>query len=213
MKPGISANRRLFLLSLVLMAAITLIYWQVHSFGLITRDDVVTITYPETYPNLLSRPLTVFTTPMPESAFFWIPVTGFSLITDALIRPTGFFGLMHLTNVFYHALNAVILFLLLAYTTRRTRPAFLVALIFAVHPLNVETVTVVSNRATLLSMFFWMLSMVAYVYYTEKPSWKRYGLIILFFSLGLMAKPAIAGYVFLLPFLDIWPLRRYGGSA
>lgn len=201
-------NEKLILLCLLLIMAVGIVYGQVHPFGLITRDDFITVKYPETYPKLLSRPMSVFTTPMPESAFFWIPVSGLSLLTDVLICPPGY-SVMHVTNVIFHACNSIILFLLLGYLTKKIWPGFVAALIFAVHPLNVETVVVISNRTTLLSMMFWMLTLVAYIYYAQKPSPGRYGLMMLFFILGLMAKPSIAGYVFLLPLLDIWPLRRY----
>jgi hypothetical protein len=208
--------KKLLLLCLLLITIGWLIYGQALSFGLITQDDFITINYPKTYPNLLSRPMTIFTTPMPESAFFWMPVTGLSFLTDILICPTAY-HVLHLTNIVLHACNAIILFLLLSYTTKKIWAGFLVALIFTVHPLNVETVVVITNRAALLSMFFWLMTIVAYVYYTQRPSVGRYGLMLMFFILGLMAKPSIAGYVFCLPLLDIWPLcrfhRRLSGSG
>ncbi len=202
------SNKKLFLLCLLLITADWLIYGQALSFGLITQDDFITINYPKIHPNLLSRPMTIFTTPMPESAFFWMPVSGLSFLTDILICPSSY-HVLHLTNLILHACNAIILFLLLHYTTKKTWAGFLVALIFTVHPLNVETVVVITNRAALLSTFFWMMTIVAYVYYAQHPSACRYGLMIMFFVLGLMAKPSIAGYVFFLPLLDLWPLYRW----
>jgi tetratricopeptide (TPR) repeat protein len=83
-----------------------------------------------------------------------------------------------------------------------------VAALFALHPLHVESVAWVSERKDVLSTFFWMLTMGAYVFYVEKPEVKRYVLTLFFFALGLMAKPMLVTLPFVLLLLDYWPLKR-----
>jgi len=79
---------------------------------------------------------------------------------------------------------------------------------FAFHPLNVESVAWVAERKNVLSTLFWLLTMWAYIHYAEKPTVKRYGLVFLFFTLGLMSKPMLVTLPFVLLLLDYWPLRR-----
>ena len=84
-----------------------------------------------------------------------------------------------------------------------------VAALFALHPLHVESVAWVAERKDVLSTFFWMLTMGAYVYYVERPGLQRYLAVLLFFVLGLMAKPMLVTLPFVLLLLDYWPLQRF----
>jgi tetratricopeptide (TPR) repeat protein len=84
-----------------------------------------------------------------------------------------------------------------------------VAVIFALHPFNVESVAWVAQRTNVLSTFFWLLTMWAYIRYVEKPNIKRSGLMVLFFALGLMSKPMLVTLPFVLLLMDYWPLRRF----
>ncbi len=84
-----------------------------------------------------------------------------------------------------------------------------VAALFALHPLHVESVAWVAERKDVLSVFFWMLSLWSYVQYVEHPGVYRYLLVLLFFILGIMAKPMIVTLPFVLLLLDFWPLCRF----
>ena len=96
---------------------------------------------------------------------------------------------------------------LLRMTGKLWRCAFIAAM-FAFHPLNVESVAWVAERKNVLSTLFWLLTMWAYIHYAEKPTIKKYGLVLLFFALGLMSKPMLITLPFVLLLLDYWPLRR-----
>ena len=118
----------------------------------------------------------------------------------------------HLDSVVLHALNAALLFLFLAWVTKRVAPSLLVAALFAVHPLNVESVAWVAERKNVLSTLFFILALAAYAWYARKPGWKRYALVALLFALGLMAKPIVITLPFVLLLLDYWPLERMASA-
>jgi tetratricopeptide (TPR) repeat protein len=137
----------------------------------------------------------------------WFPLTWLSHMLDCQL-----FGLHsgwhHLTNVLIHALAALALFAFLHRATgARWRSAF-VAFLFALHPLHVESVAWIAERKDVLSAFFWFLTLWAYAWYAERPGWRRYGLALAAFGLGLMSKPMLVTLPFVLLLLDIWPLRR-----
>jgi tetratricopeptide (TPR) repeat protein len=137
----------------------------------------------------------------------WFPVTRLSQMLDVQL-----FGLSagwhHLTNVLFHALAALLLFTFLYRATSNRWPSALVAFVFALHPLHVESVAWVTERKDVLSAFFWFLALWAYVRYAERPSAGRYLLVLGAFCLGLMSKPMIVTLPLALMLLDIWPLRR-----
>ncbi len=119
----------------------------------------------------------------------------------------------HYVSVLFHALNAVLLFLLLEYATGFTWRSFFVAAIFAVHPVNVESVAWAAELKTVLSMLFFLLAMMAYTWYAQQPSNRRYGTVAVLFALGLMAKPQIVTFPFVLLLWDYWPLQRFGSRS
>ena len=141
------------------------------------------------------------------NADFWIPVTFLSHILTAEL-----FGMNpsahHLVNVVLHALNTVLLFWVLRRMTRDLWPSAFVAVLFAIHPLHVESVAWVSERKDVLSTLFFLLTIGAYVRYTERPIPSRYVLVGLLFALGLMSKPMLVTLPFVLLLLDYWPLGR-----
>lgn len=112
-----------------------------------------------------------------------------------------------------HTLNVVLLFLLLNRVTRRPGPSLLVAALFAVHPLNVESVAWVAERKNVLSTFFFLSAIVCHVWYAQKPDWRRYLLLAALFAMGLMAKPMVITLPFVLLLLDYWPLGRIQGGT
>jgi protein O-mannosyl-transferase len=138
----------------------------------------------------------------------WHPVTWLSHLVDCQlfgVAPAGH----HLMNLFFHIGNTLLLFLLLLFCTKAEWPSFIVAALFAIHPLHVESVAWVAERKDVLSTFFWLLTMWAYVGYVRNPGLRRYGLILICFSLGLMAKPMLVTLPLVLLLWDYWPLRRW----
>ena len=149
----------------------------------------------------------------------WHPVTWLSYMVDVELFGRDAWG-VHLTNIFFHALNAALVFLLFhRLTAAKWRSAFLAAL-FAFHPLHVESVAWVSERKDVLSTFFGLLSLFFYARHAQKPAGERskhfnanYGWALFFFALGLMSKPMLVTWPFVLLLLDYWPLRRLGRST
>jgi protein O-mannosyl-transferase len=137
----------------------------------------------------------------------WHPLTWLSHALDYqlfALNPVGH----HLDSVLIHAVNAVLLFLLLVWVTKRVGPSLLVAALFALHPINVESVAWVAERKNVLSTFFFLLAIGAYAWYAQKPGWRRYLLLMALFAAGLMAKPMVVTLPFVLLLLDYWPLER-----
>jgi 4-amino-4-deoxy-L-arabinose transferase-like glycosyltransferase len=114
----------------------------------------------------------------------------------------------HQSNLLLHALNAALLFWVLARATSYTGRSLMVAALFALHPINVESVAWIAERKNLLSMLFFLLALGAYRWYAREPRLARYLLVGLLFALGLMAKPQIITFAFVLLLWDYWPLRR-----
>lgn len=137
----------------------------------------------------------------------WHPLTWISHMLDCQL-----FGLNpgppHVVNVALHALNAVLLFLLLQRAAGAVWRSFFVAALFAVHPLNVESVAWVAQRKSLLCTFLCLVTIAAYGWYVRKPSWQRYLLIAAGFLLALMSKPMAVTLPLVLLLLDYWPLER-----
>ena len=137
----------------------------------------------------------------------WFPVTWFSHILDYQLYGSHAKG-HHLTSLFLHIANALILFIVLSRMTGKLWQSGFVAAMFAFHPLNVESVAWAAERKNVLSTLFWLITMWAYIHYAEKPTIKSYGLVFLFFTLGLMSKSMLVTLPFALLLLDYWPLRR-----
>ncbi len=137
----------------------------------------------------------------------WHPLTWLSHMADVQM-----FGLEagwhHWTNVLIHALNAVLLYLVLQSVTGAAWRSAFVAGLFAVHPLHVESVAWVAERKDVLSTFFWLLTMGLYARYVQRPGAWRYFSVTLSFALGLLSKPMLVSLPFVLLLLDYWPLSR-----
>jgi tetratricopeptide (TPR) repeat protein len=118
-------------------------------------------------------------------------------------------GMHHAVSLLLHILNTVLLFGVLHRMTGALGRSALVAALFAVHPLHVESVAWAAERKDVLSTLFWMLTMAAYIAYVERPLRRRYLLLLVVFALGLMAKPMLVTLPFVLLLLDLWPLARY----
>ena len=137
----------------------------------------------------------------------WYPVTWISHMADVQFygnNPAGH----HCTSLLLHAINVAVLFLLLERATRKLWRSAIVAALFAALPLNVESVAWIAERKTLLCTLFLLLTILAYAWYTQKPSVPRYAAVSALFALGLAAKPMIITLPFALLLLDYWPLER-----
>ena len=189
-----------------LMVATFCIYSQVHDHEFINFDDNHYITENlNLKAGLTKESITrIFT-----NAHFgsWIPITSLSYMIDYEIYELNSKGYF-LTNLFFHIANSLLLFLVLFRMTEKIWQSAFVAAMFAFHPLNVESVAWAAERKNVLSTLFWLLTMWAYIRYTEKSTIKKYGLVLLFFALGLMSKSMLVTLPFVLLLLDYWPLKR-----
>ncbi|MGH9494726.1 MAG: tetratricopeptide repeat protein [Candidatus Sulfotelmatobacter sp.] len=199
-------DKQRVVLSLALVALSLVFYNPIVHDGFVLLDDV---------PYILSNPqvragLTWNTIKWSFTTFhagYWHPLTWLSHALDCQlfgVNPAGH----HYVSLLFHAANAVLLFLLLEEATTLLWPSLLVAALFAVHPINVESVAWAAERKNVLSMFFFLLALWAYGRYARRESVGRYSVVALFFVLGLMAKPQIITLPCVLLLWDYWPLER-----
>jgi tetratricopeptide (TPR) repeat protein len=142
----------------------------------------------------------------------WHPLTWLSYALDCELfglNPAGH----HYVSVLLHAANVVLLFLLLESATGFCWRSLMVAALFALHPINVESVAWASERKNVLSMLFFLVALHAYVWYTRQPGIRRYAVVMFVYALALLSKPQVITFPFLLCLWDYWPLGRIGAPA
>ncbi len=191
---------------LLLAIATVALYYPVNRHQFVSYDDDIYVTNNWHIKYGLSW-TTVQWALTAQYADNWHPLTWLSHGLDCQL----FFlnsGRHHATNLLLHTMNAVLLFWVLLRATGYTGRSFMVAALFALHPINVETVAWVSERKNLLSMLFFLLALAAYRWYARQPRVGRYATVALLFALGLMAKPQIITLPFVLLLWDYWPLQR-----
>jgi tetratricopeptide (TPR) repeat protein len=183
-----------------------LVFWQVRNFSFINYDDPGYVAGNRNIQTgiTLESVKWAFTT-----GYFgnWNPLTWLSYMLDWQLfgsNPADF----HLINLFFHIANVLLLFFVLKQMTNAIWQSAFVAALFALHPLHVEAVAWVSGRKDVLSTFFWLLTMWAYLHYVKQPRVSRYLLVLLFFVMGIMAKPMLVTLPFVLLLLDYWPFER-----
>lgn len=142
---------------------------------------------------------------------YWQPLTWLSYMLDCTLFGLNA-GASHLINVGFHAANTVLLFIVLGRLTKSAWPSAFAAALFALHPLHVESVAWIAERRDVLSTLFWLLTMLFYARYAERPSAGRYLATAAAFILGILSKPMLVTLPFVLLLLDYWPLRRFGGA-
>ncbi len=207
----VNEHRRNALRSVVLAAAVLAVYAQVRRYGFVEFDDQ---TYVTANPMVL-RGLTAeglrwaFTSGHTGN---WHPVTWLSHMADVALFGVAP-GAHHLVNVALHVANTVLLFAVLRRMTGAAWPSFVVAALFGLHPLHVESVAWVSERKDVLSTLFWLLTLWAYARYAERRSGRWYVAALVFFALGLMAKTMLVTVPFVLLLIDAWPLQRVAWPA
>jgi Tfp pilus assembly protein PilF len=201
----------------VIMAVIGLVvatfipYWQVRNHAFVLWDDYsLIVDNPPVASGLSWENIKwALTATQPE---YWHPMTWLSHMLDCSLyglNPKGH----HLNNLLIHGVNTVLLFLVLRRMTGRFWRSFLVAALFSLHPLHVESVAWVSERKDVLSALFWLLSMWAYTHYVHRSSFSSFLVSLLFFAFGLMTKPMVVTLPFVLLLLDYWPLDRFRGGG
>ena len=191
---------------LVLIVMILGAYWQVQDYEFVTYDDPNYVT--ENYAiqsGITWQSIAYAFTDLRTSN--WHPLTLMSHLLDWQMY-RGKAGGHHWTSVIIHIFNTILLFLLLNQLTGAVWRSALVAALFAVHPINVESVAWIAERKNVLSTFFWLATMLFYVRYVKAPDWKSYLLVLICFTLGLMSKPMLVTLPFVLLLMDYWPLNR-----
>lgn len=197
--------------AVVLLVALTLAaFWGVQDNDFVSYDDPEYVTEnPFVRGGLTWRGVAYAFTGIVASN--WQPVTVLSHQLDVTLfgmNPRGH----HLMNLAFHAANAAFVFWFFRRTTGATWRSAIVAALFALHPLRVESVAWVAERKDVLSTFFWLLTLIAYARYAERPAAARYAAVVLCFSLGLMAKSMLVTLPLVLLLIDVWPLRRFPGT-
>ncbi|MDH7601885.1 MAG: tetratricopeptide repeat protein [Armatimonadota bacterium] len=215
MKPSVTSSRKQVFLTIALICAglaavVAIVYLPVLDADFVGYDDELYVTrnpYVQAGPTAESL-LWAFTT---FAAGNWHPLTWISHMLDCAaygLDPRGH----HLTNLILHCADTVLLFLAFAAMTGSILRSALVAALFGVHPLHVESVAWVSERKDVLSTLFWMLALLAYAFYVRSPNLRRYLGVVVAFVLGLLAKPMVVSLPAVLLILDFWPLKRFGSS-
>jgi tetratricopeptide (TPR) repeat protein len=200
-------RRQNVIISALLVTAVLAVFGQTAHFGFVNYDDGENV-----YANpVVARGLTLSSVGWAfthTQVFNWIPLTTLSHLLDCRL-----FGLNagghHLVSVGVHAATAVLLFLVLRQMTGRRWCSAFVAAVFALHPLRAESVAWVSERKDVLSAFFFMLTLRAYVWNVRRPSWPGRIAVPFFFVLGLLSKSMIVTLPAILLLLDYWPLGRW----
>jgi len=204
-KPAHTARLSLAI-ALALAALLVVVYWQVHSFDFINYDDNVYIQENPQVSAGLTRAGVIWAFATIDY-FYWQPLTWLSHMLDCQwfgLRP----GWHHLTNLFLHILNSLLVFFILRRLTGTQWRAAVAAGLFALHPLRVESVAWIAERKDVLSCFWFLVALGTYVLYVERPSSARYRWVLGAMLLGLMSKPMLVTVPFLFLLIDYWPLRR-----
>jgi tetratricopeptide (TPR) repeat protein len=195
---------------LVIIGLTLFIYWDVQNHQFLNFDDNIYVSSNLYVKNGFSpeniRWAFTFT-----DITFWHPLTLLSHMLDSQL-----FGLKPgphlLVNLAMHIFNAILLFFILQRMTSAPIKSALVALLFAVHPLNIESVAWLAERKTVLSTLFFLAAIYTYVHFTETKKKWTYAVILCLYALGLMSKPPILTFPVLLLALDYWPLNRFRKS-
>ncbi len=201
-------NHRYLLVSILLAVATFAVYLPVWNHEFVQYDDDVYVTKNSNVQSGFSWQSIkwAFTSGYASN---WHPLTWLSHMLDWQLFGKNA-GAHHIVNVLFHVANTILLFVVLNRMTKGFWQSAFVAGLFALHPLHVESVAWVAERKDVLSTLFWLLTMLAYVRYAQRPSAGQYLVILVPFALGLMAKPMLVTLPFVLLLLDYWPLGRLG---
>jgi hypothetical protein len=201
--------RREVLIAFLLFAAVVTAYWPVHSYPWVLLDDHAYVFQNQHVRNgLTAEGIAHAFTGITVSN--WHPLTMLSHMLDCQLFGASdeSAGAHHVVNLIFHAANTVLLFLALRRMTGAMWRSGLVAALFGLHPLHVESVAWIAERKDVLSTFFFMLILLAYHHYAQRPTLLRYAGVFALLILGLMSKPMLVTVPFVLLLLDYWPLNR-----
>ncbi|MEN6623869.1 MAG: tetratricopeptide repeat protein [Smithella sp.] len=207
-KKGIDTLQIKLLSCLLLTLLIFIVYSQVTHFDFVHYDDHVYVTDNYRVKGGLTADNICWALTSLDAGF-WHPLTWLSLMLDHDLYGLNAGG-YHVTNLIFHIINTLLLFIVLVRMTGAIRRSFFVAALFALHPLHVESVAWIAARKDVLSTFFMMLTLWGYLRYVQSPNFIRYLLVTIFFAFGLMAKSMLITLPFILLLLDWWPLNRFG---
>jgi tetratricopeptide (TPR) repeat protein len=200
-------NIRLDVIICFLLIVVNLgVYWQVQAHDFIGYDDDKYVTDNPPVRQGLSKESIIWAFGS-FHASNWHPITWLSHMLDVELFGMNA-GAHHLTNLLFHILNSLLLFIVFRKMTAQVWQSAIVALLFALHPVHVESVAWVAERKDVLSTFFWLLTIWSYTRFARRPAMGRYLAVVGFFCLGLMAKPMVVTLPFVLLLLDYWPLDR-----
>ncbi len=203
----VPASRKYALaLSAVLVIATAALYLPVHGYDFLNYDDTLYVTQNAH----VQQGLTWETVQWAFSTYSvgtWHPLTWLSHALDFQLFDLDAAG-PHVVNLLLHIANSLLLFWILFRATGFLGRSFMVAALFALHPINVESVVWIAERKNSLSLLFFLLALGAYGWYVAKPRLGRYLAVAVLFALGLMAKPQVITFPFVLLLWDFWPLRR-----
>ena len=208
LKPSLRIRPDILMILLLALANLIL-YWQVQNFEFVIFDDhAYVVTNPMVQKGLTMDGVKWAFTAFDYNAPMWHPLTWLSLMLDRQFYGMNAGG-FHWTNLLLHMANTLLLF----FTMRRMTDTFwrsaFVAILFAVHPLHIESVAWVSERKDVLCLFFWLLATWSYLHYIEHLHLRWYLFSLFLFVLSLMAKPMAVTFPFVLLLLDYWPLCRF----
>jgi protein O-mannosyl-transferase len=196
------------IICLFIVVATLAVYWQVTNHEFLNYDDDIYITKNHHVQAGLNLESTFWSfTSGTMVSNYWHPLTWLSHMLDFQLYGMNAGG-HHMTSLLFHITNTLLLFFIFRRMTGNIWQSGFVAALFALHPLHVESVAWVAERKDVLSTFFWLLTMLAYCRYVEKPVLIRYFIVLLFFVLGLMSKPMLVTLPFVLLLMDYWPLGR-----
>jgi len=200
--------RRIHILSgcLWLTFLIAIVYFPVSRYDYIGYDDSKYVAENHYVQSGLNKQ-SIYWAFTSTSTSNWHPLTWLSYMLDSSLFGSNP-GIYHWMNLNYHIVNALLIFIILTQITGHAFRSFIVAALFGIHPLHVESVAWISERKDVLSTCMVLFSLYAYIKYVNQRNKIYYSLVLLFFLLSLMSKPMMVTFPFVLLLLDIWPLSR-----